>query len=194
MKRFTVLAASLLVAGCAGSGGSWVTLLDGPSGMDNFTQVGAEPANWQIKDGTLFADRGGKTPSYMVSKESYGDFNLRVEFWASHDANSGVFTRCADPKSIGDTTCYEVNIFDQRPDPSFGTGGIVHVAKVPDSKPQAGGKWNVFEITMKGPHLVVVMNGEKTVDMYHSQLSYGPIALQWGRGVIKFRKVEIQEL
>ena len=27
-----------------------------------------------------------------------------------------------------DRTCYEANIFDQRPDPSFGTGAIVHLA------------------------------------------------------------------
>jgi len=193
MKRFSVLAA-LLVAGCAGSGGSWVTLLDGPNGLQNFTQVGAEPANWAIKDGVLHADRGGKTPSYMVTKNSYGDFNLRVEFWASHDANSGIFMRCADPKAITDTTCYEANIFDQRPDPSFGTGGIVHVAKITPPMTQAGGQWNVYEITLKGPHLVVVLNGRKTADIMHSQLSYGPIGLQWGRGVIKFRKVEIREL
>ena len=192
MKRLSVVAA-LLVAGCAGSGSGWVTLLDGPNGLDNFSQVGAEPANWAIKDGVLHADRGGKTPSYMVTKNSYGDFHLRVEFWASHDANSGIFMRCADPKQITDTTCYEANIFDQRPDPSYGTGGIVHVAKVAPM-PQAGGQWNLYEITLKGPQLTVVLNGQKTVEVIHSQLSYGPIGLQWGRGVIKFRKVQIQEL
>lgn len=194
MKLRSVIAASLLAVGCAGSGSGWVTLLDGPNGMENFTQVGAEPANWAIKDGVLHADRGGKTPSYMVTKNSYGDFNLRVEFWVSHDANSGVFLRCADPKALADTTCYEANIFDQRPDPSYGTGGIVHVAKAPTPMPQAGGQWNVYEITAKGPQLTVVLNGVKTVDVTHSQFSYGPIGLQWGRGVVKFRKVQIQEL
>ena len=191
MKRFSVVAA-LLVAGCAGSGSGWVTLLDGASGMDNFVSVGETP--WGVKDGVLQADRGGKTPGYFVTKNAYSDFNLRVEFWASHDANSGIYMRCADPKVITDKTCYEANIFDQRPDPTGGTGAIVHRSKVAPPYPQAGGQWNVMEITAKGPHLVVVLNGQKTADVMDSELSSGPIGLQWGRGVIKFRKVQIQEL
>jgi hypothetical protein len=86
-----------------------------------------------------------------------------------------------------------VNIFDTRPDPNYGTAAIVDVAKVVPM-PKAGGRWNTFEITAKGPHLVVVFNGVKTVDTYHTRNSYGPVALQWGAGTIKFRKVEIQEL
>jgi len=39
-----------------------------------------------------------------------------------------------------------------------------------------------------------MLNGVKTADTYDTELTYGPIGLQWGRGTIKFRKVEIQEL
>ena len=60
----------------------------------------------------------------------------------------------------GDRTCYEVNIFDQRPDPTYGTGAIVNFVEV-DPMPKAGGKWNTFEITAKGRHLVVVLNGQR---------------------------------
>jgi hypothetical protein len=42
-----------------------------------------------------------------------------------------------------------VNIYDQRPDPSYGTGAIVNFAKV-EPMPKAGGKWNTYEITAKG--------------------------------------------
>jgi hypothetical protein len=47
---------------------------------------------------------------------------------------------------------------------------------------------------MKGSHLVVVLNGQKTVDVQDSKLASGPIALQWGRGTIKFRKVQVRPL
>lgn len=192
MKRYSMVAAALVVAGCAGSGSGWETLVDAGNGMENFDRIG--DANWQVKDGALFADRGNpKTPSYLVSKKAYGDFHIYAEFWASHDSNSGIFIRCFDGKKIGSNECYEVNIFDTRPDPSYGTGAIVDVAKVVPM-PKAGGQWNTYEITAKGPHLVVVLNGVKTVDVYHSRNSYGPLALQWGQGVIKFRKVRIQEL
>jgi len=184
------LVASL--SGCAtGGGGAWTTLVDGTQGLDNFNRVG--DAGWSASDGAIQASQGGKDPGYLVSKNSYKDFMLRVEFWASDDANSGVFVRCQDPGKITDENCYEANIYDQRPDPTYGTGAIVKVAKV-DPMPKAGGKWNTYEITARGTRLVLVLNGTQTVSVDDSKLASGPIALQWGRGTIKFRKVEIKPL
>ena len=188
-------AIALSLSGCAMmggmGGGGWTTLVDGTRGMENFDQLGA--ANWSATDGAIQATAGGATPSYLVSKNSYRDFVLRVEFWASDDANSGIYMRCANPKEITDRSCYEANIFDQRPDPTYGTGAIVHIAKV-DPMPKAGGKWNVYEITARGPQLTVVLNGVKTVDVQDSKFPSGPLALQWGRGTVKFRKVQIRQI
>jgi hypothetical protein len=87
-----------------------------------------------------------------------------------------------------------VNIFDQRPDPSYGTGAIVNVAKVVPM-PKAGGQWNVYEITAKGPKFTVTLNGTKTVDgAEDSKFASGRIALQYGAGVVKFRKVQVKPL
>jgi hypothetical protein len=185
------LVAALTSCASMGGGGGWVTLVDGTKGLDNFNRVGE--ANWTATDGAIQATQGGKDPAYLVSKSSYRDFMMRVEFWASDDANSGVFMRCQDPAKITDETCYEANIFDQRPDPTYGTGAIVKVAKV-SPMPKAGGKWNSYEITLRGANLVVVLNGMKTVDIQDSKLASGPFALQWGRGTIKFRKVEIKPI
>lgn len=188
------LSGAALLAGCAGTGstgGGWITLVDGARGLDNFNRVG--DANWSAGDGAIQASAGGKDSGYLVSKSSYKDFTLRAEFWASDDANSGIFMRCANPAVITDETCYEANIFDQRPDPTYGTGAIVKVAKV-DPMPKAGGKWNTYEITARGTRLVLVLNGIKTVDVEDAKLASGPIALQWGRGTIRFRKVEIRSL
>jgi hypothetical protein len=60
--------------------------------------------------------------------------------------------------------------------------------------PKAGGQWNIYEITAQGPHLIVTLNGTRTVDVLDNKLSRGPIALQYGAGVVKFRKVEIRPL
>lgn len=188
-------AMTLALSGCAMLPGSadrgWVTVIDGERGLENFDQVGQ--ANWRGIDGAVQATAGGATPAYLVSRTSHRDFMMRVEFWSSDDANSGVFVRCANPKEILDTNCYEANIFDQRPDPTYGTGAIVKVAKV-DPMPKAGGKWNVYEITAKGSRLVLVLNGMQTVDVQDSKLASGPFALQWGKGTIKFRKVQIKSL
>jgi len=122
---------SIALGGCAsgGSPGSWTTLVDGTRGLDNFVRVGE--ANWTATDGAIQATQGGKDPAYLVTKIPYKDFSMRVEFSASDDANSGVFFRCQDPAKITDETCYEANIFDQRPDPTYGTGAIVRTAPAP---------------------------------------------------------------
>jgi 3-keto-disaccharide hydrolase len=185
------LLASLSSCATGGGGAGWTRLVDGAKGLDKFNRVGQ--ANWTATDGAIQATEGGKDPAYLVSKNSYKDFTMRVEFWASDDANSGVFVRCQNPNKITDETCYEANIFDQRPDPTYGTGAIVKVAKV-DPMPKAGGKWNTYEITAQGTRLILALNGTKTVDVQDSKLTSGPFALQWGRGTIKFRKVEIKPL
>jgi len=191
-SRITVPSLLITLAGCASTGPGWTTLVDGASGMDNFVRVGE--ANWTASDGAIHASQGGKVAAFLVTKTQYKDFQIRVEFWSSDDANSGVFIRCQDPSKITDENCYEANIFDQRPDPTYGTGAIVKVAKLTAPMLKAGGKWNTFDITAKGSRLVVVLNGTKTIDVEDSKFASGPIALQWGRGEVKFRKVEIRPL
>ena len=195
---FVAFAAVWQTPDAAGQAG-WVTLFDGKN-LDNFTKIG--DANWRIEDGIIVADKGN---GYLVSKNSYTDFQIRAEFWVDSDANSGIFIRCSDRSKVGADNAYEVNIWDTRPDPSYGTGAIVDVAKV-SPMPKAGGKWNVYEITAKGAQLTVTLNGAKTVDVSDSKHASGPFALQHGlgvkddkgvvndKGVVKFRKVEIRPL
>src|SRR5687767_4342106 len=70
------LAAALLSA-CASTGdGGWTTLMDGEVGLDNFTRDG--DANWRAEGGAIIADKGNG--GFLVSKQSFGDYQLRVEF------------------------------------------------------------------------------------------------------------------
>jgi hypothetical protein len=191
---FFALILLLGLSGCATSGSEavWTTLLDGERGLENFNRVGG--ANWTAVDGAIQAIASSDGSSHLVSKNSYKDFILRIEFWTTDDGNSGVHMRCEDPRNISSSTCYEVNIYDQREDPSYGTGGIVDASKVFEPYPKAGGKWNTFEITARGDHLIVIFNGIKTADVRDSKHASGVFSLQWGRGTIKFRKVEIRSL
>jgi Domain of Unknown Function (DUF1080) len=187
-----LLAACAGTAGTAGMSGGWTTLIDGTKGLENFDVVGQ--ANWSGSDGAVQASAGTPPASFIVTRTSYKDVMVRAEFWSSDDANSGIFIRCQDPKTITDENCYEANIFDQRPDPTFATGAIVKVAKLTAPMIKAGGQWNVMEVTAKGTRLTVVLNGTKTVEIDDGKLAQGPIALQWGRGTIKFRKVQVKAI
>jgi hypothetical protein len=206
MKRLSAITAGLLVVALAGCDSmprmpwdaGWTTLIDGERGLENFNRVG--DVNWRAEAGAIVGDKG--KGGFLVTKNSYKDFQLRVEFWADHTTNSGIFMRCQDPNKITDKTCYEANIFDQRSDPTYGTGGIVHFAQVSSPMPKAGGKWNTYEITVKGTQLTVLLNGVQTATLDHSQFAQGPIALQFGNrppkgdpgGAIKWRKVQIKSL
>jgi hypothetical protein len=106
MQRWTTIAAALLlIAGAVSwhatqasgqADAGWVTLLDG-SNMGDWNRVGE--ANWRLADGAVVADKKvGEASAYLVSKNSYKDFQIRVEFWADDDANSGIFIRLTDPQ------------------------------------------------------------------------------------------------
>jgi hypothetical protein len=175
----------------AQTGPGWTVLVDGKT-MGDWDKVGE--TNWRLEDGALVADkRTSQGPAYLVSKVKYKDFQVYAEFWASDDVNSGIFMRCQDPAKIGDRSCYEANIFDQRKDPSYGTGGIVHFAEV-NPMPKAGGKWNTYEVTAKGRLITLVLNGQKTVELRNGLFEEGYLALQHGSGLLKWRKVAIKPL
>lgn len=190
------LAGTTLLSGCASwrNQDGWETLIDGLLGRDNFYSVGV-PAEWWFIDGTIATANPGRTPAFLVSHKVYGDFELRAEFWASDDANTGIFMRCQQPLTPGDETCYEANIYDQRPDKTYATGAIVKVAPVKaDPLPKAGGRWNSYDIMVKGDHMVVVFNGIKTVDVRDNRFASGPIALQWANGLVKWRKLKVRPI
>ena len=205
MKRRYVAAAvcAAAFAGCAQMssmmpGGGWETLVDGDKGLENFDRVG--DANWRTEGGTIMADKG--KGGFLLTKKAYKDFEIRAEFYAQTDTNSGVFIRCANAAKIGADSCYEVNIWDIRPEPKYGTGAIVDVAAVPvPLQNKAGGKWNTYEITAKGDQLTVKLNGVQTANVQNGKHAAGPFALQYGPGVkgaqggpIKWRKVQVRSL
>jgi len=197
MKRLSLIALGLIfigftVYGCVQqpsgqADAGWITLLDG-SNLDSWNRTGN--ANWRIAEGVAQADKGN---GHLVSKNIHTDFQLRAEFWVDADANSGIHFRCADPQKIGSATCYEVNIFDKRADPEYGTGAIVNVAKV-SPMPKAGGRWSTVEVTAKGPRLIVIFNGIRTADVQDTKHARGPITIQYSAGVVKFRRLEIKPL
>jgi hypothetical protein len=169
--------------------GRFGELFDGKT-LDGWTPLG--DANWTVRDGAICADKGAI--SFLVSRESYRDFDLRAAFWVSHEANSGIFIRCSDRDRVSATNAYEVNIFDTRPDPAYGTGSIVDVAKV-FPMPKAGGRWNLMQVRARGDTFSVVFNGRKTVDSARNDAhAEGPIALQYGAGTVKFRSIAIRTL
>jgi len=195
MTRTLALTATLVFLGFAGlqpayvtSGqADWKTILDGTT-LKGWDVVGN--ANWSVADGAVQASSG---TGFLVTPMSYTDFQITADFWVTDDANSGIFIRLQDPKTIAANNSYEVNIFDKRPDQTYRTGGIVDVAK-PMAMVNTGGKWNTIDITARGTKLIVLINGMKMVDQDDKKHARGPIALQYGAGTVKFKNVRLRTL
>jgi hypothetical protein len=195
MTRTLALTVMLVLLGFAGFQPAYITsgqsdfktILDGTS-LKGWDVVGN--ANWSVADGAVQASMG---TGFLVTPQSYTDFQITADFWVTDDANSGVFIRCSDPKTINAMNAYEVNIFDKRPDQAYRTGAIVDVAK-PLSVINTGGKWNTIDITARGPRMTVSINGQKMVDVQDNKHARGPIALQYGAGTVKFKNVRLKTL
>jgi hypothetical protein len=171
-----------------GLGAFAAEMVDLSGSLDKWNQIGT--ANWRVENGEFVADSGN---GHLVTKDSYEDFHLMAEFWVNEGANSGIFFRVSNPQAIADTSAYEANIYDNRPDQSGRTGGLVNFA-APLEVINTPDKWNSYDITVEGDHIVIMLNGTKTVDIHDATYKSGPISLQYGAGVVKFKNVHIERL
>jgi hypothetical protein len=158
--------------------------------FDGWRQVGE--ANWRIEHEEFVADEGN---GHLVTERSYQDVRITAEFYVDTPAaNSGIYFRITDVDRIRDTTAYEANINDERPDMEKSSGSLVnHMA--PSEFIDTAGHWNTYEVTAQGDHFVIVLNGVTTVDTRDTtHTNSGPVSLQHLAGEVRFRNVVIEAL
>jgi hypothetical protein len=145
--------------------------------------VAAGASHWEVVDGVL--SPCGDAAGYLISKENYKDLVLAVDFRTAEDTNSGVFVR-----SLGSSLGYEVQIWKTQP-AGYNTGSIVGAGKTDREYKFIPNQWNHYEITADGDHLVVVLNGTKTLDIHDAQFSGGAIRLQYQKFPIEFKNIKL---
>ena len=146
----------------------------------------SDTSHWEVVNGVLTAC--GEPAGYLTSDQSFKDFVLSLEFRCGEDTNSGVFVR--SPKETGG---YEVQIWRQQP-AGYNTGAIVGTAKTSRDFRFKPDQWNRYEITADGDHLVVVLNGETTLDVHDAKFAEGNISLQYQQFPVEFRNIKIRAL
>ena len=155
------------------------------------TPLGQAPAvagasHWDVVAGTL--SPCGDPAGYLTSLESYKDFELTLDFRTAEDTNSGVFIRAP-----GGSGGYEVQIWKSQP-AGYNTGSIVATARTAREFKFIPDQWNHYEITAESDHLVVVLNGIKTLDVHDSQFSDGRIRLQYQKFPIEFKNIKLRAM
>jgi hypothetical protein len=143
-------------------------------------------SHWEVVNGLLTAC--GEPTGYLNSDRSYKNFVLSIEFKCGVDTNSGVYVR--SPQENGG---YEVQIWRQQP-AGYNTGAIVATAKTARDYTFKADQWNHYQITADGDHIVVVLNGETTLDIHDAKFSEGNLRLQYQQFPIAFRNIKLRSL
>ncbi|HJN64801.1 MAG TPA: DUF1080 domain-containing protein, partial [Pirellulales bacterium] len=97
----------------------WILLFDGKT---LFGWKQASDADWHIRDGAIRATKGQQGLLHTTSQ--FSDYELRCDFRAAEDTNSGIFLRTSPKPESPTRGCYELNIASPQ-ESQFPTGSIV---------------------------------------------------------------------
>lgn len=165
----------------------WLLLFDGE------TQFGWQPsteANWTVSEGRIRVDAG--EPGLLCTTTPFADFRLKLEFRAAPQTNSGVFLRTVPRPTNPAADCYELNIAPPDVSP-FPTGSFVGRKKIEEYSTTDG--WQQFDVTARGGHFVVLLNGQKVLEYHDPQpIRRGLIGLQFNMGEVEFRNIKLLPL
>jgi hypothetical protein len=171
---------------------------------------------WSVRDGVLVCK--GEPLGFLQTTAEYTSFKLVVEWrWPEGAAarlgktpNSGVLLRVnGEPKPI--PRAYEAQLQSGSAGDLYGFWGMPlegDPARRREAKGHAmlgdmvgftraeaaenpEGAWNVYEIVVDGPSIVVQVNGKKVNEARGAAVLPGRIGLQSEGGEIHFRKVEL---
>lgn len=190
LKLLMIIAAPFLLWSCSNTS----------SPKDDLIVLFAENADdWSIEGGAEWSFENSElvgvadsVAGLVISKASYENFELNLEFKPDSTVNSGVFVRCEDAPSAGN--CYEINIWDLHPNQDYRTGAVVTIA-TPLAQVQTLNSWNTYRIRCEKNKIQAWVNGTQTVDLVNELHLKGTIALQSASvGEIRFRNVKIKGL
>jgi hypothetical protein len=186
----------------------WVQLFNGKD-LTGWKVSPKHPGKWEVKDGVLVGR--GKDVSHLYSdRGDYTDFSFRVEAKISDKGNSGQFFRAEfsdRPYPLG----YEAQINSTHTDP-IRTGSLYPSFKLsPEDRKKIivtkelvpPDTWFTQEVIAKGNHLIIKVNGMKTVDFVDPNNTYtkGHFAIQQhppakgsAESIIQVKKIEVKEM
>ena len=218
--RLALSALALALAATAASSADAVRLFNGKD-LDGWSHFLADPKVkmedvWSVRDGVLVCK--GEPLGFLQTAAEYTSFKLLVEWrWAEGAAarlgktpNRGVLLRVSgEPKPI--PRAYEAQLQSGSAGDLYGFWGLPlegDLARRRESKGNAmlgdmvgftkaeaaekpEGEWNLYEIVVDGPSIVVHVNGKKVNEARGAAVLPGRIALQSEGGEIHFRRVEL---
>lgn len=143
----------------------WRLLFDGKS-LDQWRSYREDAANdgWGVEGGCLTRLSGGGD---LITREQFGDFELKLEWRISEAGNSGIFIRGDESERTIHYTGYEMQVLDNAghsdaKDPTHRAGALYDLIAPDHDTSQPVGYWNRVHIKARGPHVEFWLNDRLT--------------------------------
>ncbi|MGD9724144.1 MAG: DUF1080 domain-containing protein [Pirellulales bacterium] len=145
----------------------WILLFDGQS-LDGWMTSSSKPGQRPVEEHAINPHRCGGY--MMIHEQTWGDFVLSLDFKIAKGCNSGVFVRTfpLEPRPGKDVgyNGIEVAVDDTTTAGYHDTGAIYDLVKPSANAMKPAGEWNHLEITCRGEHLAVQVNGRQVSEMH----------------------------
>ena len=203
LLAMTALFSPVLLPGESGS--VWQVIFNG-NDLTGWSTTG----NWKATaNGTLSIEpRPGEEgwqryADYLWTDKKYADFILQLEYKIPPKGNSGIFLGVKNKKN----PVYEgieIQILDSHEKKDALTphdcGGVIGIRAPESNATKPAGEWNKMQISCRGDHLLVNLNGHQIIDLKMSekigrlQPLAGYIGLQDHGLPLEFRNIKICKL
>lgn len=164
-----------------------ITLLNGVD-LTGWGPIGSN-SQWKVVNHVLTNAAAGAN---LVTRDSFTDFKLHVEFRYGPGGNSGVYLRGRYEVQVEDTPGAE---------PTNDGLGSIYGFLIPSEKAaKRPGEWQSYDITLVGRTVTIVLNGRRIIceqaipgitggALDSNEETPGPIFLQGDHGPIEYRNI-----
>ena len=177
---------------------------------------GSGTGGWQARDDMLERGSGGGD---LVTSESFGNFDLRLEWRVAEGGSSGVIYRVDDSGDATYMTGPEMQVLDDARHADgkselTSAGAVPGLYSAPRGVVKPAGEWNAARVLVNGNHVEHWLNGKRIVQYElgsaewtqkvaasrfdawkgYGRFSRGRIALQDDGGQVSYRNIRILEL
>lgn len=175
------------------------------NGKDLSGWVIENEGQFSVRDGLLHVNRG---TGWLRSKQQFTDFILTYEVrFLEPKANSGVFVRTARTSHADENgwpdNGYQVQCMDKTDQGrifgaliDYGGGPFSELLDQPalEKAFNPTGEWNTVAVTCEGRFLSVRVNGVVITLVEGLQNASGHIGIQGEKGLLEFRRIDVQKL
>jgi hypothetical protein len=180
----------------------WVKLFNGTD-LKGWKVHPKGTGEWKVKEGILIGS--GKASHLFSERGDYKNFHYRIEAKINDKGNSGQYFRTkfeggfpqgweAQINATGADKIKTGSLYPDYRQKDLAKLTELHVLKAPH-KPD---EWFTQEVICKGNHIVILVNGKKTVDWKDpkDRFKSGHFAIQQHDpgSVVQVRKIEVKEL